>query len=91
MATIAVRHRVENYEAWRTAYDEHGSVRKSHGCTGDVVLRDEGDPNEVMVITQWPSLANAHAFASDPSLPEAMQKGGVAGPPRIEFYEEAAL
>ncbi|HYA45491.1 MAG TPA: hypothetical protein VED59_07785 [Acidimicrobiales bacterium] len=43
------------------------------------------------MITYWPSLANANAFASDPSLAEAMQRGGVSGPPRIEFYEEASV
>ena len=55
------------------------------------MLWDEADPNEVLVLTHWPSIADAHAFASDPSLPEAMQRGGVSGPPRIEFYEEAAV
>ena len=73
MATVAVRHRVDNYEAWRRVYDEHGALRKSHGCTGDLVLRDQTDPNELMVLTYWPTLANAHAFAADPSLAEAMQ------------------
>ena len=91
MATVAVRHRVENYEAWRVAYDEHGAVRNTHGCTGDLVLRDETDPNEVLVLTYWPSLGDAHAFAGDPALPEAMQRAGVVGPPRIEIYEEAAV
>src|SRR5438874_1735159 len=38
MATVAVRHRVDNYEAWRVAYDEHGAVRKTHGCTGDRLI-----------------------------------------------------
>src|SRR3954469_4118684 len=91
MATVAVRHRVENYEAWRAGYDEHGPVRKSHNCTGDLVLRDETDPNEVFVLTYWPSLADAHAFAADPSLPDAKPKAGVVGAPRIEIYEEAGI
>ena len=91
MATVAVRHRVQNYEAWRSVYDEHGAVRKEHGCTGDLVLRDEQDPNEVFVLTYWPSLDAAHAFAGDPSLPEAMQRAGVTGAPRIEIYEEAGI
>ena len=91
MATVAVRHRVENYEAWRTVYEEHGAVRKQLGCTGDLVLRDQTDPNEVLVITHWPTLDDAHAFTSDPALPDAMKRAGVSGPPRIEVYEEAAI
>jgi heme-degrading monooxygenase HmoA len=89
MATVAVRHRVKDYATWKLVYDEHGVVRKAHGVTGDRILRDEQDPNEVLVLTFWPSLDAAHAFASDPSLPEAMERAGVAGPPRIEIYEEA--
>jgi heme-degrading monooxygenase HmoA len=90
-AVVAVRHRVHSYEGWRPVYDEHGAVRKSHGCTGDTVLRDETDPNEILVLTYWPSLADAHAFASDPSMPEVMHRAGVAGAPRVEIYDEAGI
>ena len=89
MATVAVRHRVADFDAWKVAYDEHGTVRKELGTTGDTVLRDAADPNEVLVLTTWPSLREAKAFANDPSLPEAMAKAGVIGAPRIEFYKEA--
>ena len=91
MATVAVRHRVADFDAWKVVYDEHGAVRKEHGTIGDTVLRDAADPNEVLVLTTWPTLAEAKAFADDPSLPEAMAKGGVIGAPRIEFYEEAGI
>ena len=89
MATVAVRHRVTDFETWLVTYKEHGAVRDRIGCTGDLVLRDEQDPNEVLVLTYWPSAQAAHSFASDPSLAEAMHKAGVIGEPRIEFYEEA--
>jgi heme-degrading monooxygenase HmoA len=62
---------------------------REHGSTGATVLRDASDPNEVLVLINWPSRENAHAFANDPSLREAMEKSGVIGAPRIEFYEEA--
>lgn len=89
MTTVAVRHKVADYDSWRVVYDEHGTVRKAHGTTGDTVLRDSEDPNEVLVLTYWPSIAEARAFASDPSLAETMGRAGVVGAPRIEFYEEA--
>ncbi|MBV8159395.1 MAG: cyclase [Acidimicrobiia bacterium] len=89
MATVAVRQTVSDYDAWKVVYDEHGTNRKEHGCTGDKILRDETDPTEVLVLTHWPSMKNAHEFASDPSLREAMSRAGVGGAPRIEFYEEA--
>lgn len=89
MATVAVRHRVNDYDAWKIVYDEHGTNRNELGCTGYEILRDDADPNEVLVLTHWPSMKNARAFASDPSLGEAMSRAGVVGAPRIEFYDEA--
>ena len=89
MTTVAVRHRVADFEAWKTVYDEHGAVRRELGTTGDRVLRGADDPNEVLVLTYWPALSNAQAFLSDPSLKEAMQRSGVVAEPRIEIYEES--
>jgi len=89
MTTVAVRHRVADFDAWRAAYDEHGAVRKELGTTGDCVLRGTDDPNEVLVLTYWPALDNAQAFLSDPSLKDAMQRAGVVAEPRVEIYEEA--
>jgi heme-degrading monooxygenase HmoA len=88
MTTVAVRHRVANYDTWKLGYDDHGVVRKELGCTGDMLLRDASDPNAVLVLTFWPTAAEARAFTTDPRLPEAMQKAGVVSEPRIEIYEE---
>lgn len=88
MATVAVRHRVSDYDAWKVVYDEHGTNRNEHGCTGDQILRDGADPSEVLVLTHWPSMTNAQEWAADPSLGEAMSRAGIVGAPRIEFYEE---
>jgi uncharacterized protein (DUF1330 family) len=91
MATVIVRHRVEDYEKWRPVFDEHGANRKEHGCTSETVLRDAEEPNEVAIVMAFPTLDDAHAFGADPSLPDAMGRGGVIGAPRVEFYEEAGV
>lgn len=91
MTTVAVRHTVTDFEAWKAFYDEHGAIRKEHGTTGDSVLRDAQDPNQVLVLTYWPSGVEAKAFLDDPSLKEAMGRAGVVGAPRIEVYEEAGV
>ena len=91
MTTVAVRHRVADFETWAVTFKEHGAVRDRLGCIGDSVLRDAGDRNEVLVLTYWPSADHAQKFVADPSLPEAMKKAGVVSEPRIELYEEAAV
>lgn len=88
-ATLMVRHRVEDYSAWRSVYDEVAGLREAHGCTDDEVMVDPGDSQEVYVIHRFPSVEQAHGFAGSPELREAMHRAGVAGPPRIEIAVEA--
>lgn len=88
MTTVAVRHRVADFDSWKVGFDEHEVVRKEFGCTGDMLLRAASDPNEVLVLTFWPTADDAQAFVTDPRLPEIMQKAGVVSEPRIEIYEE---
>jgi len=88
MATVAVLHKVNDYEAWKAVFDEHGENRRQYGCTAHRVLRTGDDALTIMVLTEWPSMEAAQAWAADPSLGEAMGRAGVAGAPRIEFLEE---
>jgi len=88
MATLVVRHSVAEYDAWRTVYDEADALRAKHGFTGGRILQDAADPSTLLVLQEFPSLADAQSFAGDPGLQAAMERGGVTGPPRIEFYDE---
>jgi len=90
MTTVAVRHQVADYDTWKLGYDGHGVVRKEFGCTGEMLLRDASDPSEILVLTFWPTPADAQAFATDPRLAQIMEKAGVISEPRIEVYEEAS-
>ena len=84
-ATLIVRHKVEDYGAWRSVYETVEGLRKQHGCTGAEVLVDPSDQEDVFVIHRFPSTQQAEAFAGSDELREAMGRAGVAGPPRIEL------
>ena len=84
---VAVRHPVEDFEKWKLVFDEHRAVRESHGACGHWLLVDQNEPGTQLILNEFPNLQAAQAFASDPSLPEAMARAGVSGPPRIEFYD----
>ena len=86
-ATLIVRHTVADYPAWRVVYEEADALRVSHGCTAERVLRLPGDPNDVVAIHEFPTVDQARQFADDPSLKEAMGRGGVTSAPRIEILE----
>jgi hypothetical protein len=88
-ATLIVRHTVADFAAWQKVYTEAGSIRAKHGCTGERVLQSPSDPNDVLATHEFPSVGQAEAFAGDPELRSAMQRGGLVGPPRVEIFQGA--
>ena len=85
---IIVQHTVRDYDAWKAVFDEHQAVRTRHGATGHLLYRGADDPNEITIVNQFPSREQAEAFAADPSLKEAMERGGVISEPRITWARE---
>jgi len=83
---VIVRHKVANFAKWMVAYEGHDSARLADGLHSYVISRDARDSNMVMVALKADDLAKAKAFAKDPGLKKAMQKGGVTGVPSIKFY-----
>jgi uncharacterized protein (DUF1330 family) len=89
MTTVIVQHGVTDYDVWRPVFDEHGAAREANGGSAAKVYRGTEDPNAITVVMEFPDLAHAQAFTSDPSLKDAMGRGGVTGPPQISFVELA--
>ena len=87
-ATLAVRHHVRDYAAWRMVYDEVESLRAQHGCTAQRVMRLPEDRNELFITHDFPTAEQAGSFAQDPALREAMARAGVEGAPRIEIFAD---
>jgi ketosteroid isomerase-like protein len=85
---LIVQHRVRDYDTWKRVFDEHGDVRRRYGSTGHELYRGIDDPDEITVVNHFPSKEQAEAFAADPSLTEAMQRGGVISEPRITWAEQ---
>ena len=80
-----VRHEVTDYAAWKKAFDTFAPVQKKGGVFYKAVYRSADDPNDVTVIHDFHSLEKAKAFAADPGLKAAMEKGGVKGAPQVWF------
>ncbi|WP_276502502.1 hypothetical protein [Terrimonas pollutisoli] len=82
---MIARHKVANFTKWKTSYDEHDSLRLANGIHSYVIGRGVEDSNTVLVAVKIDDLDKAKAFAKDPSLKKAMQKGGVTGTPQFNF------
>ena len=88
MTLMVVRHHVSDYDAWLKVYTSVGQLQKSGGVLEESIHQDVQDPHEVLVLHRFANAAAAEAFASNHDLAEAMKRGGVDGPPRIEIYED---
>lgn len=88
MAYILVQHSVEDFDTWKSAFDEHAKIRKAGGSKGGTVYRNAQDPNHVTVILKWDSADKARAFAGSDELREAMQRAGVTSAPSVFFLEK---
>jgi len=87
MALSAVLHRVADYDAWRRVYESVADLQKAGGVTAESVHRMADDPDNVLVLHHFATLAAARAFFDNPALHDAMKQGGVKGDVRIEFYD----
>ncbi len=86
MALLAIRHDVQDYQAWKDVYDGMGEVQRQWGVTAESVHRLEGEPNTVLVLHHFATVAQAQGFLTNRELQAAMQRGGVMGDPRVEIY-----
>jgi hypothetical protein len=89
MALLVILHRVRDYQAWRRVYDEFKPNQTAGGVTEESVYRAKDDANNVLVLHSFRTMADAEAFVARSDLREAMQRAGVEGEPRLEFFEEA--
>ena len=89
MTKVIVQHHVADYDRWYPVFTEHEAVRRQHGATGHSISREVADPNSIVIVNEFATLEGARAFTQDPSLPAAMERGGVEGAPQVWIVDEA--
>jgi hypothetical protein len=89
MAKAIVAHHVVDYDRWYPVFTGHEAVRRQHGATGHSINRAASDANTIVIVNDFATLEGALAFTQDPSLPAAMEAGGVDGAPQVWIVEEA--
>lgn len=87
MPYLLVQHSVDDYEKWKTVFDEKAD-RQAAGSRGGQIFRSADDPSLVTVLLEWDDLANARAFSGSDKLREDMQRAGVSGQPDVYFLDE---
>jgi quinol monooxygenase YgiN len=82
-AAAVITHRVRDYGAWRKSFDAHTPARKQAGIVGHHVNRAADDPNTLSVYLAARSEDALRAFATSPSIKDAMRSAGVVGEPVV--------
>ena len=88
MIRLFAHHSVENYRAWRKAYNTFDAERKKMGVLGDAVYRAVDDPNDITVYHDFKTRKQAETFATSKRLKEVMKEAGVKGRQKIWFVKE---
>lgn len=59
--SVFIRHKVEDFAAWKKMYDEGSQMRRDGGTLGDSVHRDPDDPNMAIIYLQFADVSTAKA------------------------------
>ena len=60
-------------------------MRTRFGCTGHQVFRSPSDANEITILTDWPMLDQAKAYAMSNELKDGMKEARVISQPDVIF------
>lgn len=88
MATLLVKHRVANFDKWRSVFDRLEPLREKHGFVAHSVHRDSSDPNVVVIVNRVKEMAEAKNYGASKELHEAMAEAGVQGAPELYFLND---
>lgn len=88
MTHVMIRHRVNDYGAWKKEFDNFIDVRRSSGEISYQILQPEGEKENLYLLFEWDSVENARKFLESPTLKLTMEKAGVNEKPEIQFLTE---
>ena len=83
---MVVKHKVSDYNKWKTAYDPYDSVLLANGIHSYLIGRGLQDSNMILVTMKIDDIAKAKAFAKDAGLKKEMQKGSVKSKLAFTFF-----
>lgn len=87
MEYVLIIHAVRDDEAWKTVFDAAATLRRDAGERSFQMLREASDPNKVVHLSRWESIARAKAFFESPELVEIRRQAGVESPEFLYLHE----
>ena len=88
MAGVFVRHKVEDFARWKSAFDNFSDSRKAGGEKSYALGNVHGEPNNLCLYFVWDNVENAKKFLESEDLAKAMKDAGVIEKPEIYIIDE---
>lgn len=88
--SLIVAHEVEDFDAWKRAFDAHSGARKDASAIWHSISREVDDPNRVYVHLVGTELAKLQDFASSDELARVMAEAGIKGEPELWLTNDVA-
>lgn len=83
MAYLLAKAPVEEFDAWKSAFEGFDSFRTEHGQLGYQVFQSAHDPDEIVVLFEWDENEDPKAFFESEAMRERMAQAGVKGKPDL--------
>lgn len=80
MHYVLIIHEVADYPAWKQVFDGAAAIRKEAGERSYQVLKYESEPNKIVHLSVWTSIAEAKVFFESKRLIEIRKQAGVKAP-----------
>lgn len=88
MPHLLIRHRVDDYEAWKPRFDAQVSARRSFGTTGCRMFVNADDPHEVLILFEWDDHARARLFVQSDDLRAALVREAPLAPDDVWYLDD---
>jgi len=86
-AAVIVQHNVDDWDTWKSAFDQSEDARRSASALGHHINRGENDSNAIDVYMAIGDVDKAKAFLASDDIREAMKSGGVQGTPEVMWMK----
>lgn len=90
MAIVIMNFEIDDYDSWKTMFDQDPAGRSRHGATSHKISRAVDNPNHVFIRVEFPSADQAKTFQQALVDSGALERAGarIKTPPTVAEVAE---
>ena len=77
MVYTILHQKVKDFNRWKADFDATPDVRRAGGMKSLQIFQAVGDPNTVVIVTEWDAVDSIGKFMQSAGLAERQQRAGV--------------